>query len=643
MDQPNDNINKPVFLDSIPLERLLIDENLVSELAALGLEVSSDIWVLALGEKLSMCPEFAPLLHRISKNFTERNFIIEPRPYEIKLESFSQLVFSNLDELFRPTQHEHPLETTTYRVILSIQANQHTRVYWQTLISDHILSQIGMNNLNDDESMKNLCARILGAVRSENISIKQWAQPYVDSWHDLQVIPRISTVSDLLNSIRWGQRDLNIFQERLGLKSGSRKTLEETGQRFKITRERVRQIIDRFRKSLVHPMKRKQLDIFGKYLERIFQKHGGIMTLKEISDNVDFITDCKDLSPLSTLEFILFFCGRFKALDYDYISGRGSSQIDNVIWHLKTIEPDDINSTRVIAGKIVNEDPVKYSFDDLVEMLSSISTLSKDAIRASLRTHQLIKEDSLGYMVPSKPGIDIRLTITSIAVIALRDIGVPAHFITITNRINELYPERYLKPNHVHNYLSNPLFRWVDRGTYGLAEWGLPEIRPKESYALGRKLVIAALQEIGRPASVKEIEYHVEVIRMKTRSQPLLSRVFIILGNHPNTFLSLGFGKWGLLEWNLAPVLAKNTVQLICQILSEDETAWLTIQQLYMQMKSRGWREHPIAVQRALDREVSKPSRKIRKEELHGFGIQLYGLSSREWNEENVLNVLLAN
>lgn len=95
--------------------------------------------------------------------------------------------------------------------------------------------------------------------------------------------------------------------------------------------------------------------------------------------------------------------------------------------------------------------------------------------------------------------------------------------------------------------------------------------------------------------------------------------------------------------WNLPVLPVKNTVELACQILSEDGTAWLTIRQLYREMKSRG-RHAPFAsVNRALDREVAKPNRKIRKEELHGFSIQLYGLSSREWNEEDVLTALLSD
>ena len=50
-----------------------------------------------------------------------------------------------------------------------------------------------------------------------------------------------------------------------------------------------------------------------------------------------------------------------------------------------------------------------------------------------------------------------------------------------------------------------------------------------------------------------------------------------------------------------------------------------------------------ITVAQALEREVAKPKRRIRSEELHGFNIRLYGLSSRDWNEDVVLDALLAD
>jgi hypothetical protein len=115
------------------------------------------------------------------------------------------------------------------------------------------------------------------------------------------------------------------------------------------------------------------------------------------------------------------------------------------------------------------------------------------------------------------------------------------------------------------------------------------------------------------------------------------------LQNNPRLFVSLGQSEWGLVEWNMVPKPKADAISLACRVLAEDETAWLTNQQLYIAMKSRGWAGPFIAVQRALDREVAKPKRRIQKMELHGFHIQLYGLSSRNWNEEAVLQNLLAD
>jgi hypothetical protein len=69
----------------------------------------------------------------------------------------------------------------------------------------------------------------------------------------------------------------------------------------------------------------------------------------------------------------------------------------------------------------------------------------------------------------------------------------------------------------------------------------------------------------------------------------------------------------------------------------------LTIHQLYMEMRSRGWSGSLTSLQRALDRELGKPERRIRREELHGFNILLYGLANRDWNEQTALARLLAD
>jgi len=188
----------------------------------------------------------------------------------------------------------------------------------------------------------------------------------------------------------------------------------------------------------------------------------------------------------------------------------------------------------------------------------------------------------------------------------------------------------------------NPLFRWVDRGTYGLAEWGLPEIRPKENYAAGKEAIRSALKAIGRPATIREIREQLDTITAENQDFTLLSKPSIVLYNNPQIFISLGQGKWGLREWNL-PSSTKDTISLACDVLADEETSWLTSQQLYLEMKSRGWSGAMVALQRALDREIAKKQRRLRKEELHGFNIHLYGLSSSDWDEQAALARLLAD
>ena len=140
-----------------------------------------------------------------------------------------------------------------------------------------------------------------------------------------------------------------------------------------------------------------------------------------------------------------------------------------------------------------------------------------------------------------------------------------------------------------------------------------------------------------------EIESQLEMSTSYDSSLTWLSKPSIILYNNPQLFVSLGQGKWGLTEWNLAPRSIKDTTPLACDVLAEDAKTWLTLQELYMEMKSRGWSGSIPSLQRALDREFGKPHRRIRKEQLHGFNILLYGLANRDWNEQSALARLLAD
>jgi len=64
-------------------------------------------------------------------------------------------------------------------------------------------------------------------------------------------------LEDVLNSLT--EREREVLKLRFGLDDGYARTLEEVGQHFKVTRERIRQIEAKALKKLKHPSKSKKL------------------------------------------------------------------------------------------------------------------------------------------------------------------------------------------------------------------------------------------------------------------------------------------------------------------------------------------------------------------------------------------------
>lgn len=636
--RPYNHDNDGVPLAPVSLRDTLLDEDLIQELASIGLERTIDLWVLALGERVSPRPEFSTLLRRVLRDLAEQQNNEEDAQYETTISLLSKERIESKDSRIDATMSKQ-LDDAAVRVSLVMRVSGKNTIYWEARLQSSYKSQEILEGSLDNAECRDFCAHLLDEARSEAIRVVNWTEPPTPRWEDLLPKPSNDLFLKWLHSTGNSERDLHIFQQRIGLLSGQRKTLEEVGQELEITRERVRQVVHRYLSHLCHPVRRKLLIPFNVHLRRLFRENGGIMTLNEVADSTDFVANTGGLCPLPTVELILYCCGGFRALDYDYESGRGISDISRVTWHVETINPKHIEATRKLAYALVERDPCKYDFDELLRLVSNESGIDIGIIRASLRTYQLIEPDSSGLMIRTGKN----LTLTAMALAVLREIGVPAHFTLITEKINDRFPGRILRPHHVHQHLMNPLFRWVDRGTYGLAEWGLPEIRPRENYSSGKKAVKLALQTIGRPASVGEIEEYLDKMTNGDHRTIFFSKPSITLYNNTELFVSLGQGKWGLAEWNLAPKSIKDTTSLACDVLAEEENAWLTIQQLYMEMRSRGWPSSLISLRRALDRELGKPERRIRREELHGFNILLYGLVNRDWNEQTALARLLAD
>ena len=71
---------------------------------------------------------------------------------------------------------------------------------------------------------------------------------------------RSEVVEEVLNSLN--PREERVVKMRFGLEDGIEHTLEEVGERFEVTRERIRQIQKKAMQKLQHPIRRRQLSAF---------------------------------------------------------------------------------------------------------------------------------------------------------------------------------------------------------------------------------------------------------------------------------------------------------------------------------------------------------------------------------------------
>ena len=65
----------------------------------------------------------------------------------------------------------------------------------------------------------------------------------------------ISTLND---------REIGVLEMRFGMTDGVRRTLEEVGDRFQVTRERIRQIEAKAIRKLINPLRLQKLEMFSR-------------------------------------------------------------------------------------------------------------------------------------------------------------------------------------------------------------------------------------------------------------------------------------------------------------------------------------------------------------------------------------------
>lgn len=310
-------------------------------------------------------------------------------------------------------------------------------------------------------------------------------------------IPTDKLINDLIK--RCGDsRSMEIIQRRYGLLNGEKETLEEIGESYGITRERIRQIQKKAINRMLHPSALSRKPIID-LLEELFLENDLVISDEEADRIIPKI---------------------FKKLPYD-----GSSLLDlfvDLAWIQKHRVGDvffysTIKITHGIKLSILLEDIVqilrKSSLQlDLNEILTDLSLQQRDEYK--ILSKIVLKCCKLDPRIEDKTNGKFALYKNSrifdkwvpLITKVLEDEGEPLHFTEISDRVNDLLTSgnNRLDQRRAHSVLiENPNFAHTGiKGTYGLIKWG---IRKESTLELVKEYITNA----GFPVHWEQIYHYV--------------------------------------------------------------------------------------------------------------------------------------
>ncbi|OHA15917.1 MAG: hypothetical protein A3G52_00930 [Candidatus Taylorbacteria bacterium RIFCSPLOWO2_12_FULL_43_20] len=261
------------------------------------------------------------------------------------------------------------------------------------------------------------------------------------------------------------KRAEEVIASRYGLgKGGKRMTLEAIGQRYGITRERVRQIenyaISHVRKSEAYT---KEKAVFTE-LEEVLHSLGGVVVEEHLLSHL-----AKDKDTQNHLNLILALGDQFKRKKED--------EDFKHRWHVNEEVTNQVEeSLKKLYKNLSTNDILAES-----EMISSFLEHCKDVsekykneeiIKRWLHLSKKIAKNALGeWGISDSPNIRTK-GMRDYAFLVIRKHGSPIHFTQVAKNIQKFFNKKAHVATTHNELIKDPRFVLVGRGLYALAEWG---------------------------------------------------------------------------------------------------------------------------------------------------------------------------
>lgn len=260
-------------------------------------------------------------------------------------------------------------------------------------------------------------------------------------------------------------RASDVIMNRFGLTGdGKRKTLEEIGKKYNITRERVRQVEDAAISSIKKSEAYKEEQAVFDELKHLVKRLGAIVAEHEFLPYIS-----KDKATQNHIHFFLVLSDFFKKhREDDHFHPRWSvddGMADKVHDALKRLysslrDEDLIPETEII----------KKFFDQMKDMAEEYR--DKEIAKRWLSMSKSISKNPLGeWGKASSPNIRTR-GVKDYAFLVMRRHGSPMHFKEVADSITKTFGKKTHYATCHNELIKDSRFVLVGRGMYALAEWG---------------------------------------------------------------------------------------------------------------------------------------------------------------------------
>jgi hypothetical protein len=311
-------------------------------------------------------------------------------------------------------------------------------------------------------------------------------------------------ITDIFSGIlaSLADKERSVITRRIGL-GGPRETLQEIGDTYGITRERVRQIEDVGIKKIGRIMRTSPLMKVQEAGEKMLKLHGGVMTRDRLINAIIAEIGASDAMNMNIIDVLL---------QADFNLQRSKPQLGtNTYFHFPEVSKKLIEWAHKEAIKILKKRGDIIETSALYEMirtnlfpafgkvepvmLDSIMDIYIDIVKGE---EKFIGLESWKILNPS--------TLKDKAIYVLKKKKEPMHFLDIASSITEYFSEP-VKVSTIHNELiRNQEFVLIGRGIYVLKEWGY-----KDGTVLD--VILDIFKKAGTPLSTEEITARVLKIR----------------------------------------------------------------------------------------------------------------------------------